>query len=136
MTKVTADRATSRQIVTFVVVTTLGLLVSTGACLWPGHPVFWRSPEAIEEYLLSRTPLGSPVSHVVNDLRRLGASRPHGELLDAVSVDVVRNQLRGGLQVHLAEYRLVFVNSVGATYWFDTDGRLTAIEVSKIADTL
>jgi hypothetical protein len=126
----------SRQTMTVLVVMGAGLLVGTGACVWPGHPVFWRSPESIERYLLSRTPLGSSLSEVVADLQDLGASRPYGEALNRIAADPLHDQRRGGLQVLLAEYRVVFVTSVSAIYWFDAGGGLVAIEVEKTTDTL
>lgn len=126
----------NHQKMTVLVVLVAGLLVGTGACVWPGHPVFWRSPESIERYLLSRTPLGSPLAEVVADLQDLGASRPYGQALDRVAADDLREQSRGGLQVFIAEYRIVLLTSVSAIYWFDAAGVLVAVEVEKTTDTL
>ncbi len=81
----------NRRTMSVLVVIAGGLLVGASASLWPGHPVVWRSPQTIQSYLLSRTPLGSSVSEVVADLRDLGAARGHGEPLDTVTDEFVAN---------------------------------------------
>lgn len=112
-------------------------IIVTGACVWPGHPVFWASTDTIRQYLLSRTPLGSSVEDVVADLDSMGVKKQMGGVsLRGVTTQTLQGRPRREIAVDLASYRIIFHTSVEAFYRFGEQGELVSIEVRKTHDTL
>ena len=124
------------QAKTVLILVVAASVVGTGACLWLGHPVYWRSTDSIREHLLSRTPLGSRLSDVIADLERSGVTeRLGGASLSRVTLETIARQPNHEIHVVVARYRVFFRVSVEAFYRFDPHGALVALEVRKTADT-
>jgi hypothetical protein len=114
------------------------LLVGVSSVLWPELTVFWRSPDRVEAYLLTKTPLGTPEAGVTAWLRTRGREEVPRKVSIRPNSDYPVTRTGGAAFIHtvVAEYRLIFWTSVEAFYTFDASGRLVDLRVRATVDGL
>jgi hypothetical protein len=119
-------------------VSAVAIVVLAFVWIAPKHLVYWRSEQAIGEYLAGQTPHGSRESEVVRWLQSEGLA----PLLDRRQVPANSSyppSTKGAasfIAIVLDRYWTDFQTSVEAFYFFDGSGTLVEISVRKSTDSL